>query len=191
MLKALYLKVLLCVLAISAAQAQRPDTSHIVDRHVHAFTNGDPAGWTFGAPHIDLAGGYYGATGNGATNGAAFFRGHVQLAVRSPYLQLSSDIQFVPKFTQASPTASLVLQVAPIRQHSPFYFSAGVGLITNHTASGAAAAWVQAQFAYRGPLHGFSLFTQIGRSLNTGSVTELLIGVQHPLAPYIAHGLKS
>ncbi|MGH7594227.1 MAG: hypothetical protein ACRELE_10315, partial [Gemmatimonadales bacterium] len=80
---------------------------------------------------------------------------------------------------------------APIKSTSAFYLSGGIGLITNHTPSGAAAGWVQGQLAYRTPIHVVTLFAQLGTSLNSGSHTELLIGVQHPLAPYKLHGLKS
>jgi hypothetical protein len=165
-----------------------PDTDH---PHVYPFTNGAPDGWTFGPPHLDVAGGYYGKYSDGAGQGAAFFRLHAQLAVKSRYVQLSTDVQFVPSLTKANPSASLVLQVAPIAEFSHFYASAGVGLITNHTVSGAAAGWAQAQFAFRTPLHGAALFGQLGRAFSSGSHTELLIGLQHPLAPYRAHGLKS
>jgi hypothetical protein len=159
--------------------------------HVYPFTNGSPDGWTFGPPHLDVAGGYSARTSDASRPGAAFFRLHAQLAVKSRYLQLSSDVQFIPKLTKANPSASLVLQVAPVAEHSHFYLSAGVGLITNHTTNGAAAGWAQAQFAYRTPLHGAALFGQLGRAFSSGATTELLIGLQHPLAPYRAHGLRS
>lgn len=175
----------------SAAAQQTVDSLPGDHPHVYPFTNGSPDGWTFGPPHLDVAGGYYAASGDGASNHAAFFRAHAQLAVKSPTLQVSADIQFVPALTKANPVASLVLQFAPISQRSDFYFSAGAGVITNHTTSGAAAGWAQAQLAYRLPIHGFALFGQLGKALNAGSVTELLVGVQHPLAPYRAHGLKS
>ena len=116
---------------------------------------------------------------------------HIQLAIESRYLQLSSDIQFLPSISQANPSASLVLQFAPILERSNFYFSAGAGLITNHTSSGAAAGWVQTQLSWRAPIHGFAFFGQLGHALNSGASTELLIGVAHPLAPYRAHGMKS
>lgn len=185
------------LVAIALATTARPASAQVpVDRaldhpHTYAFTNGDPAGWTFGPPHIDVATGYYGIRDAGSSTGALFFRAHAQLAIKSRYLQLSSDIQFVPKFTKANPTASVVLQVAPLAVRSHFYFSAGAGLITSRTASGAAAGWVQTQLAYRTPLHAFALFGQVGHALNSGSGTELLLGLQHPLGPYKAHGLKS
>jgi hypothetical protein len=187
--------VLAAVLAtsgVSAATAQMSPDSVAGDHpHTYPFTNGSPDGWTFGPPHIDVAAGYYDASGAGASSSAAFFRAHAQLAIKSRYLQLSSDIQFVPALTKANPSASFVLQIAPLAEGSHFYFSAGAGLITGHTSSGAAAGWVQTQFAWRAPIHGFAFFGQVGRSLNTGSATELLVGVQHPLAPYRAHGLRS
>lgn len=189
MRKPLLLAVGLLLNGVAVASAQMSSDSMRDDHpHVQAFTNGSPGGWTFGAPHLDVAAGYYTA---GANSHAAFFRAHVQLAVKSRYLQLSSDIQFLPSITKANPSASLVVQVAPLAERSSLYASAGVGLITNHTASGAAAGWVQGQLAWRGPIHAFALFGQVGRSLNSGSRTELLIGLQHPLAPYRAHGLKS
>lgn len=176
----------------AAARAQMPADSVPGDHpHTYPFTNGSPDGWTFGPPHLDVATGYYDASNAGASSHAAFFRAHAQLAIKSRYLQLSSDIQFLPALTKANPSASFVLQIAPLAEGSHFYVSAGAGLITNHTSSGAAAGWVQAQFAWRAPIHGFALFGQLGRSLSTGSATELLIGAQHPLAPYRAHGLKS
>jgi hypothetical protein len=186
------LGAVLATSVVSAATAQMPPDSVAGDHpHTYPFTNGSPDGWTFGPPHLDVAAGYYDASGSGGSSNAAFFRAHAQLAIKSRYLQLSSDIQFVPALTKANPSASLVLQIAPLLEGSHFYFSAGAGLITNHTSSGAAAGWVQTQFAWRAPIHGFAFFGQLGRSLNTGSATELLIGVQHPLAPYRAHGLKS
>ena len=85
---------------IAIATAQMPSDSVPGDHpHVYPFTNGSPDGWTFGPPHLDVAGGYYNA---GASSHAAFFRAHAQLAVKSPYLQLSSDIQFVPALTAGS-----------------------------------------------------------------------------------------
>ena len=187
--RSLILAAALATSRIGVLAAQMPPDSMAGDHpHTYPFTNGSPDGWTFGPPHLDVAGGYYSA---GASSHAAFFRAHVQLGVKSRYLQLSSDIQFVPALTQATPSASLVLQFAPLAEASDFYVSAGVGLITNHAVSGAAAGWTQAQLAWRGPLHGFALFGQLGKALNGGSGNELLIGVQHPLAPYRAHGLKS
>jgi hypothetical protein len=192
MWRSMMLVTILAATGRAIAAGQQPVDSVPGDHpHVYPFTNGSPDGWTFGPPHLDVAGGYYTASGDGAANHAAFFRAHAQLAFKSPYLQLSADIQFVPALTKANPSASLVLQIAPIAEHSDFYFSAGAGLITNHTTSGAAAGWAQAQFAYRVPIHGFALFGQLGKAFNAGSATELLIGVQHPLAPYRAHGFKS
>lgn len=163
--------------------------------HVRAFTNGDPSGWTLGAPHLDVAGGLYHVDrADGATldDNAAFVRAHLQLAIGAPFIQVSSDIQFVPKFTKAEPTVSAVFQVAPVAQSSALYLSGGIGAITGHTASGALAGWIQAQAAIRTPLHAVTLFGQVGRALNDGARTELLIGLQHPLSPYKLHpGLGS
>ncbi|HEY4320047.1 MAG TPA: hypothetical protein VGM77_02625 [Gemmatimonadales bacterium] len=185
------LAALLLAATATAAHAQAQDPMYGTDMHVRAFTNGTPKGWTVGAPHLDIAAGYYDLSNDGTSENAAFFRAHLQMAIASPVIQVSSDIQFVPKFTKADPTASIVLQLAPIPATSAFYLSGGIGLITGHTSTGAAAGWVQAQLAYRTPIHVVTLFGQIGKSLNSGSGTELLIGVQHPLAPYKLHGLKS
>ena len=183
---------LLTLAPAMAAQVPHDSMAHAEPDHPHVypFTDGTPDGWTFGPPHLDVAGGYYDAVTDGSSRDAVFFRAHAQLAFKSRYVQISSDIQFVPRFTKANPNASLVLQIAPLPELSHFYLSAGIGLITNHAASGAAAGWVQTQLAFRTPIHGAALFGQLGKSLN-GGATELLIGVQHPLAPYRAHGMKS
>ncbi len=173
MWRSVVVTALLATSGAITALAQMPlDTVAGDHPHTYPFTNGSPDGWTFGPPHIDLAAGYYDASGSGTSSNAVFFRAHAQLAIKTRYLQLSSDIQFIPALTKANPSASFVLQVAPLPEKSDFYLSAGAGLITNHTASGAAAGWAQAQFAWRGPIHGFAIFGQLGRSLNAGSATR-------------------
>lgn len=158
--------------------------------HARPFTSGDPRGWTVGAPHLDIAGGYYHVGGQTAgDNSAAFFRLHAQFAVASPVIQVASDVQFLPKFTGANPTISAVVQVAPIKTSSPLFLAAGIGAISGHNGE-KFAGWVQATAAVRTPIHSIAVFAQIGKSLISGSKGELLIGVQHPLSPYKFHGLK-
>ncbi|MES2124641.1 MAG: hypothetical protein V4503_08120 [Gemmatimonadota bacterium] len=176
------------------AQAQEMGTMQhgggYQDAHARAFTSGDPKGWTIGAPHLDIAGGYYHIGGEQAgDNSAAFIRAHAQFSIGSPVIQIASDIQFLPKFTGANPTISAVAQLAPIKTSSPLFLAAGIGLISGHNGD-RMAGWLQATAAIRTPLHAITIFGQIGKSLVSGSKGELLLGVQHPLAPYKFHGLK-
>jgi hypothetical protein len=41
--------------------------------------------------------------------------------------------------------------------------------------------------AFRTPVHELTPFVQIGKALVDGAKAELLIGIAHPLAPYLLH----
>ena len=177
--------LLAMVAAPAIARAQDHDM-HDMTPHARPFSQGPRTGWTTSAPHLDLDGGLY-RVGAGSANREAFVRMHVQLGIGPRYLELAGDLLWVPAIG-ATPAFSGLVQLAPLREGSPFYASGGIGLVTgrNRTAD-RMQGWTQAVLAWRSPIHEITPFVQVGRALGTGQRTELLLGVAHPLAPYRLH----
>jgi hypothetical protein len=157
--------------------------------HGTTFSQGPRDNWTFAAPHLDIDGGVFRMTRASGDISEAFFRVHFQTAPGIPLLEISSDLLWIPEFG-ATPTWSAVLQFAPISEASRFYVSAGMGGISGRDTTAGRdrlSGWVQAVAAFRTPVHELTPFVQIGKALVDGAKAELLIGIAHPLAPYLLH----
>jgi hypothetical protein len=170
-----------------AAQHEDPEGEPAHPNHGTTFSTGTREGWTFSTPHLDINGGLFYMNTSPATTQEAFFRLHAQTAFGIHYLQLSSDLLWIPQFG-ATPVWSGVLEVSPIQQESPFYVAAGIGLISGRNQNGdKLSGWLQGTVAFRTPIHEITPFVQIGKALSNGNQAELLFGIAHPLAPYKLH----
>lgn len=188
--KSLVLTTLVLVLGAGplAAQHDAAGESNYDDSHPHqtAFSEGPRAGWTIGAPHLDLNGGVFHVDRGAGNTTEAFIRLHAQAALGIPALELASDLQWIPDFG-ATPTWSAVGQIAPLKQDSRVYLSGGLGVVTGHSSRDRLRGWVQGVLAVRTPLHELAPFVQVGRAFGSGQRAEFLFGVAHPLAPYRFH----
>jgi hypothetical protein len=185
--RATFALVILGAFVLSPAAAQHSEDPDSQPRpHGTTFSQGPRTDWTFAPPHLDIDGGWFSRKTSPEVS-EAFFRVHFQTAPGIKYLEISSDLLWLPALG-ATPTWSVVLQVAPISEESRFYLSAGFGGITGRDPSGdRLAAWVQAVAAVRTPIHELTPFVQFGRPLVSGARPELLVGIAHPLAPYLLH----
>lgn len=154
--------------------------------HGRTFSTGPRKGWTFSSPHIDIGGGVYLEPSHEPAVSEGFFRVHTQFAAGPKLVELAVDLLWLPALG-ASPTFSAALQLAPLSEASPFYVSAGVGLITGRAATDRLSGWLQAELAIRTPIHELTPFVSVGRALVDGADLELQIGIAHPLAPYLLH----
>ena len=155
--------------------------------HGTTFSTGTRAGWTLSTPHLDINGGLFHVNTSPRATQEAFFRLHAQTALGIHYLQLSSDLLWIPQFG-ATPVWSGVLELAPIQQESRVYAAGGIGLMSGRNQNGdKLSGWLQATVAYRTPIHELTPFVQVGKALSDGNEVELLFGIAHPLAPYKLH----
>lgn len=189
MLRFVIATALVAALTAPAARAQHheeePDSGH--KSPGRTFSTGPREGWTFSSPHLDIAGGLYLEPGHTPSVREGFFRLHVQAAAGPKLLELAADVLWLPKHG-ATPVVSAVLQVAPFREESPFYFGAGGGVITGRSSAGdRLSGWLQAELAVRTPIHELTPFLSVGRAMVEGAEVEILIGIAHPLAPYRMH----
>ncbi len=156
--------------------------------HKPTFLEGDPRGWTFGPPHLDLNAGLLlrsGGTGPAVREG--FVRFHVQFALGASHLVSTSDVLFLPG-VGATPIFTSVFQVQPLRPDSWLFLGAGLGVTTGHGGSkDRLSGHVQGTVAFRLPIHEIGLFAQVSKALRRGERGELLLGIAHPIAPYRHH----
>lgn len=174
---------------VAAQHTSAADTSSDSGPVIHgrAFSTGTRTGWTLSTPHLDINGGVYYVHTTPANVSEGFFRLHLQTALGIHTVQLSSDLLWIPAFG-ATPVWSGALELAPIRQESPFYVAAGVGLISGRDSTAdRLAGWVHGTMAIRTPIHELTPFVEIGKALSAGNKAEFLFGVAHPLAPYKLH----
>jgi len=170
-----------------AAQHGEADADSAPRPHGTTFSQGPRANWTFAPPHLDIGGGVHLVSQNPTDVHEAFFRVHIQTAPGIKYLEISSDLLWIPD-AGATPTWSAILQFAPLSEESRVYLCAGIGGITGRDPSAdRLAGWVQAVLAVRTPIHELTPFVQVGKPLLAGARAELLIGIAHPLAPYLLH----
>ena len=188
-MRRLTLTLTLALLPVMRVAAQHPaapadsGTGPVI--HGRAFSTGTREGWTFSTPHLDINGGLYSIASGGTAKG--FFRLHLQTALGIHAVQVSSDLLWIPSFG-ATPAWSGTLELAPLHQESPFYAAAGLGLVTGHDFGvDRLVGWAQGTLAARTAIHELTPFVQIGRALVSGTRTEYLIGIAHPLAPYKLH----
>jgi hypothetical protein len=153
------------------------------------WTRREPEGCWLCAPAIDFNAGFFKtkATPSDLTEG--FVRVHSQWGLGFRHLAMSADALWIPHLTQSTPRISFVAQVEPISQAKRLYASAGIGMISNGSASGKGfGGWAQAVVAYRSPIHDIAPFIQAGRMLSgSNRETEILLGLAHPIAPYRMH----
>lgn len=178
--------VLLPLLAAPAVAQHEVDPDSAPRPHGTTFSQGPRDNWTFAAPHLDIDGGVFRVSRTAGDTSLGFVRLHLQTAPGIPLLEVSSDLIWLPQ-RGATPTWSAVLQVAPLRETSRVYLSAGIGGISGHDAADRLSGWVQAVLAIRTPIHELTPFVQIGKALVDGARAELLCGIAHPLAPYLLH----
>ncbi len=188
-MRSLTLTLTLALLPVIRVAGQHPaapgdsDTGAVI--HGRAFSTGTREGWTLSTPHLDINGGVFRNSSGGTSK--AFVRLHLQTALGIHFVQLSSDLQWLPSLG-ATPVWSGTLELAPIHQDSPFYVAGGIGLVTGHDFGvDKLVGWAQGTVAVRTPIHELTPFVQVGRALVSGNRTELLIGIAHPLAPYKLH----
>lgn len=180
--------VLAVALASSLAAQHDADPDSAPRPHGTTFSQGPRDNWTFAAPHLDIDGGVHRVSRTTGDVSEGFFRVHVQTAPGIPLLEISCDLLWLPK-VGATPTWSAVLQVAPISEASRLYLSAGIGGISGRDARGRdrLSGWVQAVVAVRTPIHELTPFVQVGQPMFASAKPEFLIGIAHPLAPYLLH----
>ncbi|HKR55347.1 MAG TPA: hypothetical protein VJS20_03540 [Gemmatimonadales bacterium] len=176
----------LTALPLMQVQAQENDSGTQAPVHGKAFFPGNGAGWTVGYPSVDVNAGYYTAVHKFFTpDHHLFLRVHTSMNTGIPHFALSADINWLPSVS-ANPAISFLGQIDPLSRESAFYLSGGGGLITAHNGN-SFAGWVQLVLAYRTHIHELAPFVQVGHALTTGQRVELLVGVAHPLAPYLFH----
>ena len=169
------------------AVAQHEEESDTTRKpHGRTFSIGSRQGWTFSTPHIDFAGGVRLVPEQDPAASDGFFRLHMLTGVGPKLVELEVDLVWLPAFG-ATPTLSAVLQLAPFSQESRVYFSAGGGFITNRAATDRLSGLLQAQVAFRTPIHELTPFITVARPLVENGVVELQFGIAHPLAPYLLH----
>ena len=173
-------------LTASVAAQHQEDPDSAPRPHGTTFSQGPRANWTFAPPHLDIDAGWFSVRSTPDVR-EAFFRVHFQTAPGIKLLEISSDLLWIPS-EGATPTWSVVLQVAPISETSRVYFSAGIGGINRRDPQGdRLAGWTQAVLAVRTPIHELTPFIQVGQALLDNARVELLVGIAHPLAPYLLH----
>jgi len=188
MLRLAACSALLAFALSTPAQAQHDvDPDSAPRPHGTTFSQGPRDNWTFAPPHLDIDGGVYLVSRQPSDVREAFFRVHFQTAPGIKYLEISSDLLWIPN-AGATPIWSAVLQVAPLSETSRLYVSAGIGGISGRDPAGdRLSGWVQAVAAVRTPIHELTPFVQVGKPLLGDAKAELLIGIAHPLAPYLLH----
>lgn len=179
----------LAALPLSAVAQQETggEESHLP--RGRAFSPGNGSGWTVGYPTIDLNAGLFDTGGSNGGSGVHrfFFRVHAGMNTGVPHFALSLDANWIPSIG-ATPVISFLGQIDPLARESPLYVSVGAGLVTGHVATADRfAGWAQAVVAYRTHIHELAPFVQAGHALNSGQKFEFLLGVAHPLAPYLFH----
>ena len=187
MLRFLITTAALATFAAPAAHAQHDaDADSGPKSHGRTFSTGPRENWTISSPHIDIAGGLYQEPGHTPKVREGFFRLHAQAAAGPKLLELAVDLLWLPAIG-ATPTLSAVLQLAPFSEASPFYFAAGGGMITRRAATDRFSTWLQAELAVRTPIHELTPFVSVGRAFADDAEVEILIGIAHPLVPYLFH----
>src|SRR5215469_2526678 len=176
----------LIALPLTRVQAQSDSMDAQEPVHGKAFFPGNGAGWTVGYPSVDVDVGRYTAVHNFFTPlNYLFLRVHTAMNTGIPHFGLSADMNWLPSVS-ANPSVSFLGQIDPLSRESNFYLSGGAGLITAHNGN-AFAGWVQVVVAYRTRIHELAPFVQVGHALTTSQRVEFLVGVAHPLAPYLFH----
>jgi hypothetical protein len=178
--------VLLAAWSAPVARAQHSEEADSGPKsHGRTFSTGPREGWTFSSPHVDFAGGVH-LTPDQDNSSEGFFRLHMLTAAGPKLVELEVDLLWLPALG-ATPTLAAVLQLAPFSPDSRVYFSAGGGFVTNRAATDRLSGWLQAQMAFRTPIHELTPFISVGRALVDDAAVELQFGVAHPLAPYLLH----
>lgn len=178
--------LLLALIIVPLGSVEAQDTVEQGPVHGKAFFPGSGAGWTVGYPSVDVNAGYSSAVRNLFTPANhLFLRVHTSMNTGIPHLALSVDLNWLPQVS-ANPSVSFLGQVDPLSRESKFYLSGGGGLITAHNGN-KFAGWVQVVLAYRTHIHELAPFVQVGHALVTQQRVEFLLGVAHPLAPYLFH----
>ena len=176
----------LAVLPLVRTQAQADGEESQEHVHGKAFFPGNGAGWTVGYPSVDANAGYYSAVHDFfPPANYVFVRVHTSMNTGLPHFALSADLNWLPSVS-ANPSVSFLGQIDPLSRESNFYLSGGGGLITGHNGT-KFAGWVQVVLAYRTHIHELAPFVQVGHALGTQQRVEFLLGVAHPLAPYLFH----
>ena len=184
-------RILFATLALAAwttpvALAQHAEEGDTTKKpHGRTFSTGPREGWTFSSPHIDFAGGVF-LEPDQSNSSEGFFRLHMLTAAGPKLVQLELDLLWLPALG-ATPTLSAVLQLAPLSEESRVYFAAGGGFVTNRATTDRLSGWLQAQMAFRTPIHELTPFITVGRALVDDAPLELQFGIAHPLAPYLLH----
>ena len=172
---------------VALAQHTEGEASDTTKRpHGRTFSVGSRENWTFSTPHIDFAGGVYLQPDVDPVATDGFFRLHMLTGAGPKLVELEVDLVWLPA-VGATPTLSAVLQLAPFSQDSPVYFSAGGGVITNRAPTDRLSGLLQAQLAFRTPIHELTPFITLARPLVDDGALELQFGIAHPLAPYLLH----
>jgi hypothetical protein len=169
--------------AAMAQHAEEGDTTK--QPHGRTFSTGSREGWTFSTPHIDFAGGVW-MRPDQSDASEGFFRLHMLTGAGPKLVELEVDLLWLPA-VGATPTLSAVLQLAPFSPESRLYLSGGGGFVTRRAQTDRLAGWLQAQMAFRTPIHELTPFITIGRALVADAALELQFGIAHPLAPYLLH----
>lgn len=176
----------LTALPLARIRAQENDGGTQAPVHGKAFFPGNGAGWTVGYPSVDVNAGHYSAVHNGVPAASyLFLRVHTSMNTGIPHFALSADMNWLPAVS-ANPAVSFLGQIDPLSRESNFYVSGGAGLITAHKGN-SFAGWVQLVLAYRTHIHELAPFIQVGHAFGTEQPVEILLGVAHPLAPYLFH----
>lgn len=187
MRRILFVTVAWAALSAPVALAQHEEEGDTTKKpHGRTFSIGSREGWTFSVPHIDFAGGVHVQPDVDPVSTEGFFRLHMLTGAGPKLVELEVDLVWLPALG-ATPTLAAVLQLAPFSQESPVYFSAGGGFITNRAATDRLSGLLQAQVAFRTPIHELTPFITVARPLVDGAALELQFGIAHPLAPYLLH----
>ncbi|MGH7615080.1 MAG: hypothetical protein ACREMW_13685, partial [Gemmatimonadales bacterium] len=80
-----------------AAQHEDPEGEPDHPNHGTTFSTGTREHWTFSTPHLDINAGLFYVNTSPATTREAFLRLHAQAALGIHYLQVSSDLVWVPQ----------------------------------------------------------------------------------------------
>lgn len=182
--------IALAILAMPAPGAAQATGSMSMPYDAHAsqaaFRVGDTRGWTIGAPHIDLNGGYFLLPEKDGTPKlqTGFVNVRAQAGLGTQHVQLAANAIFVPRIG-GSPQFTTVLQIVPTRQEQLVHFSVGAGMVSGaFGSSDRANAWVESVLALRLPVHGIAPFVQVGVPLYDDARAQIMIGAAHPLMPY-------
>jgi hypothetical protein len=187
MRRILFVTLALAALTAPVAAAQHEEEGDTTKRpHGRTFSVGSRENWTFSTPHIDFAGGVWMQPQTDPVSSEGFFRLHMLTGAGPKLVEVEVDLVWLPAIG-ATPTLSAVLQLAPFSQESRVYFSAGGGFITGRADTDRLSGLLQAQLAFRTPIHELTPFITVARPFVDDAQVELQFGIAHPLAPYLLH----